>query len=152
METITISSETDFIKIKINRALGFPNKTCHWGGYEVECDLEIYSDGFAVKSNLYTSTGEFYNLFITLKKCYEDLKGEAHYISFEGNLRINFLFDKLGHITVKGEFSKQFIHDNNLRFEFVTDQTFLSSTISDLELLYEKYGDDYGVKNRTSSN
>ncbi len=146
MENITLQGEENFLSITFDDVYGFPNSTCHWGGYEVRTNLKIKSGNFQVNSILWTSTGELHEFFQQLKECNRNLKGIANYMSYEGNLIFTATYDTMGHVTIKGEFSEQNQYNNNLRFEFLSDPTFISNTIQDLERISEKYGNMFGVK------
>ena len=56
MDSFTIKGENGFIKITIDEVFEFPDRTCHWGGYDVKATAEIKSGNFYVKSSFYTST------------------------------------------------------------------------------------------------
>ncbi len=146
MEGFTIKGNGDFLTITFTEVFGFPDTTFHWGGYDVRVTLEIKSGDFAVKSAMYTSTGEIFNFYNELKKCNESLFGTAKFISYEGNLEFLASYDTMGHVTIEGTFSKQNEFDNRLKFEFVTDQTFIRYSVEELGLIADKYGDMKGVK------
>lgn len=124
----------------------FPETTCHWGGYDLSSIIEIKSRSFNVKSVLYTSTGQIYQFFQQLKSCNEKLSGTAKFVSYEGNLDFTAGYDNLGHVNIKGRFSEQNQFDNELKFEFTSDQTFIHSTVDELNLITDKYGDMKGIK------
>ncbi len=56
-------------------------------------------------------------------------------------------YDELGHVTIKGKFIENYMENNILNFEIVGDQTFIPSTIVELENIYKKYGDSKGIRN-----
>jgi hypothetical protein len=146
MDEFIIKGEADFIKITFDEIYGFPDKTCHWGGYEVRSTLEVKSGNFKVKSTLWTSTGELFNFFQGLKECNTKLSGTVIYNSYEGNLNIKASYDNLGHVNISGSFSEQNQFDNNLEFEFVSDQSFIKYSVDELELIVSKYGGMTGIK------
>jgi len=145
MDTFTLKQETDFITITFDEVYGFPNTTCNWGGYDVHARIEIKSGDFCANSKFYTSTGEIFDFFQQLKECNSKLTGTAIYNSYEHNLKLTASYDKLGHIDIKGIFSDN-NQNNNLQFTMSTDQTFIQSTIKELELIVGKYGDMKGIK------
>ena len=145
MENFSIEGISDFIKVTFEEVYGFPDKTCHWGGYELRTLLEIKSIGFYVKSILWTSTGELFEFYEELRTCNQDLKGVARFESYEGNLKFIAEYDNAGHVTIKGTFSEQNNFANKLQFEFTTDQTFISSNLSALGILTNKYGGMKGI-------
>ncbi len=149
MEEFTIYAGADFVKVKLENVYGFPENTCHWGGYDVQAGIEIKSGKFNVKSSFWISTAEIYNFTRELKQCYNTLKGCANLISYEGNLKLIGEFDGIGHVIFKGYFSEQNEWANELRFEFESDQTFIQSTLVELEQIVLKYGDAKGI-NQTS--
>jgi hypothetical protein len=74
------------------------------------------------------------------------LKGEAYYNPYEGNFEMSVVYDNLGHINIKGKFSQQNQFDNQLQFNFLTDQTFIHTRVEELELIAKKYGNLKGIK------
>lgn len=106
MESFTIKGESDFLTLTFTEVFGFPETTCHWGGYYLRTMIEIKSRGFYVKSVLYTSTGEIYQFFQQLKSNNEKLSGTAKFISYEGNLDFTAVYDNFGHVNIKGRFSE----------------------------------------------
>lgn len=146
MEEFSIKGEGNLINIVFDEVFGFPDTTCHWGGYEVRATLIIKSSNFHVKATLWTSTGEIYEFLQSIKQCNNELKGEASYKSYEGNIELKAKYDNLGHVNIKGQFSEQNELDNKLKFEFNTDQTFISLTVKELELIALKYGGLKGIK------
>ena len=145
MEEFTIYAGADFIKIKMANVYGFPENTCHWGGYDVQAGIEIKSENFHVKSSFWISTAEIYDFTQELKLCYNTLNGSANLISYEGNLKLVGEFDGIGHVNFKGYFSEQNEWANELNFEFMSDQTFIRSTLDELEQIVLKYGDAKGI-------
>lgn len=146
MDSFTIKGETDFLTLTFQEVFGFPDTTCHWGGYDLQAILEIKSSGFYVKSTLYTSTGEIFDFFQQLKNCNDKLKGTSTFTSYEGNLELTAAYDNAGHVSIKGKFSEQNEFNNKLQFEFPSDQTYIRSTVADLEVIADKYGDRKGIK------
>jgi hypothetical protein len=147
MEQFTVHGENgSHITISFEEVYGFPESTCHWGGYDVRTGIKIKSGNFQVDSNLWTSTGEIHGLYESLKSCNADLKGTVTYISYEGNLELKIDYDNMGHAGVSGRFSEQSQLENELRFEFNSDQTYLNSTINELRVIVDKYGDMKGIK------
>ncbi len=142
-----IQSESGKIHLKIDKIFGFPEKTCHWGGYDTISTIEIKSSSYSVKGLVCISTGDIYNFFQELKKCYDSLSGTAHLSSYEKNLFVKIDFDGLGHIKITGKFRENYHNQNQLDFQFNTDQTFLSDVIKSLEYIYDKFGDNKGLKN-----
>lgn len=57
MESFTIKGIADFLTLTFAEVFGFPETTCHWGGYDLRSIIEIKSRSFNVKSVLYTSIG-----------------------------------------------------------------------------------------------
>lgn len=144
--TFTIRGEADYIQFNYIEIFGFPNETCHWGGYDARVDLEIKSRGFSVKAILYSSTGELYEFFEKLKLANENLSGEIRFTSYEGNLEFTISYDKLGHAAVKGSFCEQNEYNNLLQFDFLTDQTFIDAALTEMSAITAKYGGMQGMK------
>ncbi|MDP3912248.1 MAG: hypothetical protein Q8R96_00720 [Bacteroidota bacterium] len=145
MGKFTISGGSDFIKVTLEKVFGFPDTTCFWGGYDVQARIEIKSGNFGVKSGLWISTGELHDFFQQLNHSYLSLTGDVSLNSYEGNLNLIAAFDGLGHVNITGSFSEQNEFANDLKFEFVSDQTFIRSTLCELEQIVLKYGDAKGI-------
>jgi hypothetical protein len=146
LESFTIKGNSDFITLKYEEVFGFPETTCHWGGYDAHVILEIQSGGFYVKSKLYTSTGELFEFFQKLKICNEKLNGSCKFITYEKDLEFVAEYDNLGHVIIKGEYSERSEFNNKLIFEFFTDQTFINVTLKELEIIIDKYGNMQGSR------
>jgi len=72
-------------------------------------------------------------------------KGQAKLNSYENNLLSTLKYDELGHVVLKGKFTEKYMEENTLEFELKSDQSFINSTLKDLELLASKYGDNTGI-------
>lgn len=132
--------------LKIIEVFGFPKTTSPWGGYDTKSSVEIISSNYSVKGELYISTGELFTFFEQLRICYETLKGKANLSSYEGNLKMDVLFDGLGHATVKGSYKERLHTDNDLIFELTSDQTYIFQAVAGLRDIVSVYGDNSGVK------
>jgi hypothetical protein len=144
-ESFELRSDSDFISISFDEVYGFPSKTFYTGGYELEAALEIKSGCYQVKTKYFTSTGEIYGFFLELKECHQQVSGSAKYSSSEGNFKFETRYDDLGHVTIKGSFQEDFMYDNILEFEIISDQTFMKYTLDSLERIFLKYGDMKGI-------
>lgn len=148
MEEFSIKGTGDFIRISFTKVYGFPDETCHWGGYDLRATLELQAGCFRVQDDFYTSTGEIYEFYEQLKLCNEQLNGLVKFQNYEANFEFTLEYDILGHVNVKGSFYDQTQFGNELRFEFNTDQSYIASTLIELKSLVEKYGDMKGIKNK----
>jgi hypothetical protein len=151
MEEFSITGDNgNFLKISFQEVYGFPESTCAWGGYEVRSTLEIKSGGFMVNSILWISTGELFEFFKKLEICDKELKGTVGFTNYESNLEFNVTYDDFGHVNIKGRFEEFTENENELRFGFNSDQSYLSSTLEALRQIVEKYGDKRGVQNKST--
>lgn len=64
----------------------------------------------------------------------------------EGNLECNATYGNDGHVSIRGIFSKQNALDNQLKFYFESDQSYIQSTLTELETIANKYGGRKGIK------
>ena len=140
-----IYANDGFVKIHLATVYGYPNETCHWGGYDTQSQLEIKSQGLTVLTNLYISTGELYNFYEQLSKAYDSLTGTANLTSYEGNLNIVITFDNLGHANIEGKYREYIEPSYSVEFEMSTDQSYLKETVEELERIYQKYGNNTGI-------
>lgn len=147
MQQFSILGEPDnYLKVTIDKEYGFPESTSPFGGYDTESLVEIKSSNYHVKGMLWVTTGNIYDFYLRLKTCHKDLSGKAQLESYEGNLKFTLEFNSFGHVFVSGEFMEKSMENNILKFEFTTDQTFISKTIDELHEIYNKYGANSGVK------
>lgn len=143
----TIKGESgNYLTLRLLQVYGFPNKTCHWGGYDARAELVIKAGDFQVRSALFTTTADVFTFYQLLKECNSELKGSAVYESYEGNLVFTAVYDLLGHVKIQGEFFENRISDNKLIFSFDSDQSFIKFTLDELELFVKKYGGLTGRK------
>ena len=143
-ESFTLTGESgNFLRITFAQVYGFPESTCAWGGYELRTIVEIKSDGFAVTSTFYTSTGELFQLFQQLHLCQAAVAGVAQYESYEHQLAFTISYKTMGQVIIGGKFSN---YCNTLEFEFSSDQSFMRSTLVQLQQIVSKYGDMKGIR------
>jgi len=147
MEKFKIAGNSDYLEIEFEEIFGFPNKTCHWGGYDSKNRISLKSGNFSVNTNFFSSTGEISLFYESLKSCNEKLEGIVNYKNYEGNLEINANYDNQGHVIISGNYCENTDLDNSLKFEFLSDQTFIKSTLEELQVIVQKYGGMKGVKN-----
>jgi hypothetical protein len=146
MESFEIKGDNGLIKIELRKVIGFPEKTSHFGGYDCQTDIEIKIPNYQVKGDLYTSTGEIFSFYNELKKCQDELTGEANYLTLEGNLELKVKYNELGQTVITGRYQQEMGIGNCLEFEIKSDQSFLKYTVEDLELIVNKYGGNKGIK------
>ena len=145
-EGFTIQGESgNFIRINFREVYGFPETTSVWGGYDLRSALEIKSSGFQVNAQLFTSTGELFLFYQQLQQCNNLLTGSAVYSSYEHDLAFAAQYDNMGHVNISGRFVEHREGDNELKFEFLTDQSFIQGTLSQLNGLVKKYGNMQGI-------
>ncbi|HEX3386768.1 MAG TPA: hypothetical protein VHS53_16320 [Mucilaginibacter sp.] len=146
MEEVKIQGGSNFLRIIVEEAYGFPNQTCHAGGYDTRSLLEINCGAFTAKASLYLSTGELFKFYESLSDANEKLKGSVHFNNYEENLEFDIKYDVNGHILITGSF---YAHDSfvsKLIFDFESDQSYIQSTIKQLNIIVNKYGGMTGIK------
>jgi hypothetical protein len=142
----TIRGEHEFIKLSFREVYDFPGTTSFKGGYEVDAIVEIRSGNFDVKSSIYTSTGEIYMLYQELQKWHQELTGEACYKTYEGGLELSIsLKDNSGRVLIKG-LLLGISSEDRFEFSFESDQSFITASLIELELIAREYGDMSGVR------
>ncbi len=58
MDDFEVAFDKDFIRLHQIKVYGFPDSTCHWGGYQAEGNVEIQMGHYHVLGHLWYSTGE----------------------------------------------------------------------------------------------
>ena len=145
MDSFSIKGSSGFIKIKIDEAYGFPNETSVFGGYDTRSKLKLKSTGFSVDSILWVSTGNIYDFYKELEATQRDLRGIARFTSYENNLSFEISYNEIGHVSISGEFQDNCVEENVLKFEILTDQSYLNRSLGKLRQMVEKYGDNRGI-------
>ena len=141
MENFTIKGDSgNLLSISYDEVCGFPKTESPMGGYDFKAGIHLKSSGFHLSSSFYDTTNEVYQFYEMLKNANSNLKGQALYQSFEGNLKFKVIYDDLGHTNIKGTFTEYLPEQNELKFEFRSDQSFISAVLEELETLIEKYG------------
>ena len=135
----------DSLTIAYTQVYGFPAETCHWGGYEVRANIIINAGDFSVVSKFYTSTGQIHSLFQQFVSCNESVNGIVSFASYEGNLEFAATYDFGGRIDINGTFRANDQFDNELRFAFASDQTYIQETIKRMIPSIDKYGGNAGI-------
>jgi hypothetical protein len=147
MEGFSIIGENgNYLKVSFQEVYGFPELTCHWGGYELRATIELKSGNFAVTSIFWTSTGELYGFYKKLEACNEELNGSIEFSNYESNLEFSAKYDDLGHVHIEGRFYELGDFDNELKFGFNSDQSYISKTVGELKQIALKYGDMRGIE------
>ncbi len=148
MECFTIKGETGHLKLTIIEIYRFPESPTPWNGYETKVRIEIKSGNFQVDSVIWAYTGGFFQFLETLKSRNQKLTGEAKYTNHpEENLDIRLRYDNQGRIWVKGSFTENQFLINVLNFEFLTDQTYITNTIQELEKIRQNFGGLHALSN-----
>ena len=146
MAEFTLKGDGNYLKIELVEVYGFSETTSYSGGYDTKSLVEIYSDGFKVSSIIWISTGEIFEFYNMLKQVNQLLAGTAYLYHLEGNLEFNAAYGNNGHVSISGIFSKQNMLANRLKFHFESDQSYIQSTLIELEAITSMYGGMKGVK------
>lgn len=147
MNEFKIAGKQGFIHIELSKVYGYPNETSYLGGYDVKGKIEIKSGNYFVKdAEIWFSTGQVYQFFIQLQKCYNKLKGSVTFSESENNLKIELNFNRCGQIDIQGYFQEVAHQENILHYEFESEQSYLTSTLRQLSSIIDHYGDLKGKK------
>ncbi|WP_449539693.1 WapI family immunity protein [Ferdinandcohnia sp. Marseille-Q9671] len=146
MKEFIIAGKQGFIRIEFVEVYGYPTETSYLGGYDVKSKVEIKSGNYLVKdAELWCSTGQIYTFFIQLQECYNNLTGSATFSESENKLKIDLTFTSLGQVRIKGFFQEVTNQENILQFEIESEQTYLQSTLEQLQKIADNYGTDNGI-------
>ncbi|MFJ7971350.1 hypothetical protein [Psychrobacillus sp. NPDC096389] len=147
MNDFKIAGKQGFINIELNEVYGFPNETSYLGGYDVKGKINIKSGNYYVKdAEIWFSTGQIYQFFIQLQKCYNELKGSVTFSETENNMKIELNFNRFGQINIQGYLQEVTHQENILHYEFESEQSYLISTLRQLNSIVDYYGDLKGKK------
>jgi hypothetical protein len=146
MEQFNLKGDNGYIVISIDEIHGYPTTTSHFGGYDAKGTIEVKSGNYKVTGELWFTTGEVYSFYRQLLDCYKSLQGTATFSNYEVNLIIVVAFANRGQVIITGNYKEQAHVNNELRFEFSSDQSYMANTLSELTSIIEKYGDMKGRK------
>lgn len=96
MNGFTIKCKQGFIRIELQNASGFPKETSHFGGYDAEGIVEIKSGNYYVLGEIWFTTGNVYEFYKQLDKCYRELKGMAVFWNYETSSETRGCIQPLG--------------------------------------------------------
>ncbi|MEH7350812.1 WapI family immunity protein [Gottfriedia acidiceleris] len=135
------------IRIELTDVLGFPKETSYLGGYDVKGKIEIKSGNYYVKdAELWFSTGQLYEFYQQLHKCYEKIEGIINFPNPDSSeLKLVLEFIGLGQFTIQGSFQENLTEENFLEFEFESEQSYLTSTLAELKEIVDYYGGNKGL-------
>lgn len=146
MEQFSIKGHNGHFELKFVQVFGFPEQTSPWGGYDVKGEFKIRVGEYSAEGELWFSTGEIYQLYEDLKAVNEVLNGTIYFNTHENNLEFKLVFDNKGHIVIKGKYIAAYSRKNELSFEIESDQSFMTSSLSELQRIVQKYGTKEGLK------
>jgi hypothetical protein len=147
MEEFTVRTADGTLTIALEELYGFPDRTDHWGGYSARGALTIHIGPYHVERGvLWFSTGEVWDFYTQLQKAYDDLNGEAHFESSEGQLQ--FAVRPRDAYLLAGKYQELAMpEETTTRLHFVArgDQSYLPETLVELSRFVATYGDNRGV-------
>ncbi|MFJ8262920.1 hypothetical protein ACIQ4I_13350 [Rummeliibacillus sp. NPDC094406] len=147
MNNFIIDGKQGFIQIEFNEVFGFPDETSFDGGYDVQGKLSLKSENYYVKdAEVWFTTGQIYTLFKQLQKAYKLLKGAITFSNRDETFKFEMKFNPSGQIEIEGFFQEFLDKENILQFEFLSDQSYLMTTLEELKNIVENYGDLKGIK------
>jgi hypothetical protein len=135
----------EHLRLMIDEVFGFPNEIAYGGGYGVRGRIDIQVGPYNVHASHCFTTGELYDFYCQLQKCYDSVSGEAILTNTEQELELKLSFDKSGKVFVIGQYQARLDISNRLCFNMITDQTYLSEVLVNLKNVYKKFGDKRGV-------
>jgi hypothetical protein len=144
MDEFELKGNGEFLKITIQKVFGFPESTSHSGGYDTKSTIEINSGAFQAKSELWVSTGEIFEFYNALNKANELIQGIVYFVHLEDYLKFTIEYNVNGQVKIKGTFDD--FESNSLTFEFVSDQSYIQSTLQQLRSITGIYGGMKGIK------
>ncbi|MCM3630566.1 hypothetical protein M3194_24850 [Paenibacillus glycanilyticus] len=146
LDFIVRGKQGSFIRITLDEIFGFPTTTSHFGGYDVKGSTEIKSGSYYVNGEVWFSTGDTYEFYNQIVRCYTELDGTAIFCSTEENLKFEVKFYNRGQVVIEGCFQEFAHEDNELKFEFESNQSFFVETLDGLKKVVNQYGGLKGVR------
>lgn len=99
--------------------------------------VSLAARGFSGNYEMSFMAGDLISFGRELELLHRDLNGIAHFRTMEGQLYLQLTGDRLGKISVLGEARDEPGIGNRLKFQLEIDQTYLASTIREVNALIE---------------
>ena len=135
----------EHICLEISEVHGFPNELSYGGGYFAQGYLNICVGSYSVCAKHSFTTGELYNFFCQLQKCYDEVSGEAVLENVDHELELKLTFQKTGKVLATGMFQECPAVNTRLYFEMMTDQSAVAGVLRELKNVYSIFGDRKGL-------
>jgi len=129
MEGFDIKGDNGFIEFRLKSLLGPAYESDFPEQYDCLMKINLKISNYGVKGEFYTSTSEIRRFYTDLQVCHNKVSGEARYLTLDENIELCVKYKKKGHCEVKGRFIQDFMIDNRLTFEIVSDQSFMKYTV-----------------------
>lgn len=136
MDSISIKGETGFIKIVFDEGYWFPEIKNFSDWYDVKTLIEVKSSDFHVNSTFWTCMAELRDFFQQITECNTTLQGTAILNAHESDIEITVTYGSRGQVNIKGKVSDW---NNELKFEFLSDQSYIKNSIDEHQLIDKKY-------------
>ena len=135
----------EHISLDISQVYGFPDEITYGGGYYAQGNLDICVGSYSVCAKHSFTTGELYDFYCQLQKCYDAISGEAILENVDHELELKLTFQKTGKVLVAGMFQELPSVDTRLHFEMVRDQSAIAGVLRELKNVYSILGDKKGI-------
>ena len=143
-----LKGEHEHICLTISQVHGFPDELTYGGGYFAQGNLDIRVGSYSVCAQHSFTTGQLYDFYCQLQKCYDTISGGAVLENVEGELKLELTFQKTGKVLVTGMFQELPSVGTRLHFEMMTDQSAVASALCELKNVYNTFGDRKGTVNK----
>lgn len=110
-----------------------------WDLNWLSCNISIRIPAYTVNFNTFITCGELKSFYDELSKLHQSLQGKASLSPLESGIFIDIEANKLGQIAWKVETQYPEGYGATLTFEFISDQSYLYQTLSELKSVIEEY-------------
>jgi len=142
MEKFILEGYGNFLKITLAEVFDFPEKTSSLRGYDTKSTLEISSGDFQCNFIIYISMDDILKFYKELYEANKSLSGSISFTNiYDRNLEFSINYDVNGQVLITGIISSTTDFGNSLNFEFMSDQSYIQSTLIELDIIAKKYGD-----------
>lgn len=144
VEVFTLRASENSVQVSLDEVFGFPDHTCHFGGYDARGTITIDCGAYQVHGPLSFSTGEVWQFYTDLRTAYDALTGQAPFCSSVTNLDFTLRFVSRGHWILEGIYQEHLHLPTRLLFTLESDQSYLVDTLAQLADFVSRYGDNHG--------
>jgi len=143
---IDISTDDGKMKLIVTAVNKGPSEFLKVGGLTADFNIKVVVKGIIADFKCYISVGNLYEFYKELKKCYNNLCGNAVLRDYSGKLTNIYVdFDKIGRCIIRGYIQNGAYSENGIGFCLRCDQSYIAPVINSLGRLFNELAELQGI-------